>query len=546
MEQIRLDPLSPFYSKREPHQTSATGDLFASLLDGKLKSAADLKSANDPVIAAAKPDAIARERRMPYVSPRHIHQTSASDPAADEASAKKIKAEDPAEARIKRHGRAKGVDDDLDTPNAKDADSAAGCVGASANAAAGTADNSTATPKDAQGNSQTQTGQSDAGSTDGQPQPNPTEPIAEADPATTAVPSILTVPVPQVEDAGVPAAAASNSASPEEAAAIAQAATIAAATTLPEGSLGGTPLSTDIDPQAGSTPQSTVDGKAKTPTVAVNDNAAAESLIAAGADHAAAAGNPAAQPAQSAGLIFRQSSAGAKARPQGPGQGAADAQSQTHQPAPIMAQKPGSSAQVPVADTAGSQGAAGSGTAMSDSEFGMTDQGGMAGWAQHLTPAAAGKSASFLANLRQHMQNLPAYEQVAVHIQRAVNDRIGKLTVDLSPVELGRIQVKLKIDEENRVAATVTVERPATLDLLQRDSRALERALQEAGLKTDGGSLSFSLQGGETGNFDQDQGSLASGGTAKQADGIENTAVAANSARPDVVATSDGLVDVEV
>ena len=32
--------------------------------------------------------------------------------------------------------------------------------------------------------------------------------------------------------------------------------------------------------------------------------------------------------------------------------------------------------------------------------------------------------------------------------------------------------------------------------MLQRDSRALEKALQEAGLKTDQGSLSFDLRGG--------------------------------------------------
>ncbi|MDH3916926.1 MAG: hypothetical protein OEU25_01995, partial [Rhodospirillales bacterium] len=33
------------------------------------------------------------------------------------------------------------------------------------------------------------------------------------------------------------------------------------------------------------------------------------------------------------------------------------------------------------------------------------------------------------------------------------------------------------------------------LDLLQRDSRALDRALQEAGIRTNSGSLSFDLRG---------------------------------------------------
>lgn len=41
----------------------------------------------------------------------------------------------------------------------------------------------------------------------------------------------------------------------------------------------------------------------------------------------------------------------------------------------------------------------------------------------------------------------------------------------------------------------VTVERPETLELLQRDARGLERALQDAGLRTDSGSLNFNLRG---------------------------------------------------
>ena len=40
-------------------------------------------------------------------------------------------------------------------------------------------------------------------------------------------------------------------------------------------------------------------------------------------------------------------------------------------------------------------------------------------------------------------------------------------------------------------------DKPETLDLLQKDSRFLERALQDAGLKTDNNSLSFNMQGKE-------------------------------------------------
>ncbi len=55
--------------------------------------------------------------------------------------------------------------------------------------------------------------------------------------------------------------------------------------------------------------------------------------------------------------------------------------------------------------------------------------------------------------------------------------------------------MKLDIAGDGRAKAMVLAERPETLELLQRDSRVLERALQDAGLKTDHNSLSFDLQG---------------------------------------------------
>ncbi|MBL8705435.1 MAG: flagellar hook-length control protein FliK, partial [Rhodospirillales bacterium] len=60
---------------------------------------------------------------------------------------------------------------------------------------------------------------------------------------------------------------------------------------------------------------------------------------------------------------------------------------------------------------------------------------------------------------------------------------------------LGRIDVKLEVGEDGRVTAQVRAEKPETLELLQRDARGLERALQEAGLRADSGSLSFGLRG---------------------------------------------------
>ncbi|WP_374372695.1 flagellar hook-length control protein FliK [Dongia sp.] len=172
---------------------------------------------------------------------------------------------------------------------------------------------------------------------------------------------------------------------------------------------------------------------------------------------------------------------------------------------------------------------------------------GIPGWNLNLGQGNAAKRADFVANLRQHLQNLPAREQVALGIQRAARDGSGSITLQLSPSELGRIHVKLEIDEEKNVRAAVSVERPATLDLLQRDVKALERALQDAGLKMDQGDLSFSLQqGGDGDSFAREFGS--GGGDLAQmlTDGSDDELAAELAAQSAIVATGDGLVDVQI
>ncbi len=85
-------------------------------------------------------------------------------------------------------------------------------------------------------------------------------------------------------------------------------------------------------------------------------------------------------------------------------------------------------------------------------------------------------------------------EQVAVQIRRAVSSGNDRISIRLHPAELGRLQVKLEVADDGHVRALITAERAETLDLMQRDLRGLERALQDAGLKTDSSSLSFTLQ----------------------------------------------------
>jgi flagellar hook-length control protein FliK len=188
------------------------------------------------------------------------------------------------------------------------------------------------------------------------------------------------------------------------------------------------------------------------------------------------------------------------------------------------------------------------------SEFGSTgepfdpslsEDGTGQGWALHLAQGAASKRPDFVAQLRQHLQNLPAHEQVAVHLQRAVREGTNKFSIQLSPAELGNIHVKLEIDEEKRVTAAVTVERPSTLELLQRDTKGLERALHNAGLNMEGGDLSFSLGRGDQ-EFAQDlrqSGASAAGGSVLDAesDGDQPEAPVAQ-----VMDTAAGVVNLQV
>lgn len=115
---------------------------------------------------------------------------------------------------------------------------------------------------------------------------------------------------------------------------------------------------------------------------------------------------------------------------------------------------------------------------------------------------------------------LPApFEQVAVHIHRAVSEGLDRINIQLRPASLGHIGVRLELNHDGRVTAVITVDRPETLELLQRDARGLERALEQAGLRTDSGSLSFNLSHHNRGDMPP----FESVGGATAADGLAAT-----------------------
>jgi flagellar hook-length control protein FliK len=85
-------------------------------------------------------------------------------------------------------------------------------------------------------------------------------------------------------------------------------------------------------------------------------------------------------------------------------------------------------------------------------------------------------------------------DQVKVNITKAAADGENTINIRLRPNELGRIEVKLQVSDDGRVRAMITADKPETLDVLRRDAAGLDKALQDAGLKTSQDSLNFSLR----------------------------------------------------
>jgi chemotaxis protein MotD len=101
---------------------------------------------------------------------------------------------------------------------------------------------------------------------------------------------------------------------------------------------------------------------------------------------------------------------------------------------------------------------------------------------------------------------------VAVEIAARATAGANRFEIRLDPPDLGRIDVRLNVDKQGNVTSHLVVERAATLDMLRRDAPQLERALQDAGLKTGNDGLQFSLRdqgaGAQSQNF-QDNGANA-------------------------------------
>lgn len=94
---------------------------------------------------------------------------------------------------------------------------------------------------------------------------------------------------------------------------------------------------------------------------------------------------------------------------------------------------------------------------------------------------------------RSNLPGASVADQISVKISKALQAGTDKISIQLRPAELGRVDVKLEMTHDGRVMTVVTAEKQDTLDLLRRDASELQKALADAGLQS--GDMQFNLKG---------------------------------------------------
>lgn len=139
-------------------------------------------------------------------------------------------------------------------------------------------------------------------------------------------------------------------------------------------------------------------------------------------------------------------------------------------------------------------------------------------------------------------------DQVKVNISKAIDRGVDHIKIQLRPASLGRIDVKLEVGSNGQVQATIVADKADTLDMLRADRSGLERALQDAGLKTDDSSLNFELRGQNHQDARSNKGGGPNGAPLQgtdDADDYEDTILSADALRAQQ-ANARGGVDVRI
>lgn len=137
------------------------------------------------------------------------------------------------------------------------------------------------------------------------------------------------------------------------------------------------------------------------------------------------------------------------------------------------------------------------------------------------------------AQLTSLVTNAPAAGQphaatqfvAATLAKNAQTGETKNMTLRLDPPELGKIEIQMHFTKDKSVKTHMIFEKPETMLMMQRDSHALERAMQQSGLDAGGNSLSFELSDGNH-SFDSDRnGNGNDYGRGKRADAGDNAEI---------------------
>lgn len=100
---------------------------------------------------------------------------------------------------------------------------------------------------------------------------------------------------------------------------------------------------------------------------------------------------------------------------------------------------------------------------------------------------------------------LDATAQIAVQIQRKLEGRSTRFEIALRPDELGRVDVKLDIDAEGRLAARLAFDNPAAATDLRGRADELRRQLEDAGFHLAEDAFEFADRDSGSSAFDRGQ-----------------------------------------
>lgn len=118
---------------------------------------------------------------------------------------------------------------------------------------------------------------------------------------------------------------------------------------------------------------------------------------------------------------------------------------------------------------------------------------------------------------------------IGAEIAKVLKGEGDGVVIRLDPRELGRIDVRLNFDRDGILRAVLSVDSPAALEMLRRDSGDLTRSLQDAGVRSDGQSLRFDARSGDGAGQGAQQwrdARSANGGSGADADNLNDDTMA--------------------